>query len=359
MGKLFILFIVLCYNFKAFGHGSTGLLSQVPRTYQSHPGIKNKPSTCRNLMEPTRQHLWQLKRQGHKVALLMNTGSDLPMGRLQLRDSYMGQKFQRVEDLILFLENRVSQSGLTNDQQKENLIKKCLSGRKLSSKEKSFLPESCTQINQSRFFHTGFVFLNPENSQEPFVVHMYGDEKYNYTRASIRVESLQSYLQEDRLHVCESKILQIRKSAQNKIMNFFKNDHPKKLLASGPKSYNFVTHPWGLMSQNCNAWASEVLAASLFMEPHLWASVDRRQSKVRLWQTGFTPAKIPMTNLQAFARLPTLFIGGINMEEGNIIHQPYVVADILPAQTVANWLIGHGLIIDQKIISGSKSNLKK
>jgi len=311
VGKLLLFFIIFYYNFSAFGFGNTGLLNQTPGVYQAHPGVKNKPSTCSNLMQPTRKHLWELKRQGHKVALLMNTGSNLTMGRLQLRDSYMGQSFQRVQDLIEFFEARAFKAGLTSIQQVETLIKKCISGRQLSKNEQRILPESCTQLNQSRFFHTGFVFLKPGSSQEPFVVHMYGDEKFNYTRASIRVENLQSYLNEKQLHLCESKILQIRKSAQNKIMSFFENNHANKLLATGPKSYNFVTHPWGIISQNCNAWASEVLAASLFMEPHHWKSVDRRQSKVRLWQTGFTPAKIPMTNLQAFARLPTLFVGGV------------------------------------------------
>ncbi len=354
MGKLFVFYFIIGFFNQTWGSSqslSSHLLNQVPRSYPTFYGFKSH-SSCKNLYEPTRKTLLQLKKQGHELVLMMNTGSNQPMSRYQLRDSYLGQRFQRSEDMIHFLEKRALQAGVTSDQQRERLIKKCLHGKELSHSEKIIFPESCTQPNQSRFLHSGFVFLKPGTTQEPFVIHMYGDENFNYTRGSLRVESLTSYLAESALFICESQILQLKKTAQIKIKRFFEQNHASRLLASGKRSYNFVTHPWGLMTQNCNAWASEVLAASLFIESNQWNSVDRKTSKIRLWQTGFTPTKLPLTNLQSLAALPSLFIGGIDMNEGNFIHHPYAVADILPAQPIVNWLKQHSFTANERIIYG-------
>lgn len=336
--------IVLRTSFAGADFGE--LLSQIPRSYPVFTGFR-QASTCHDLIEPTRDYIHQLQKEGHQLALIMNNGSAIPLPKTRLRDDFNGKTYNNINDYIRALESYVQRNMKGERKGFQDIVRRCLNGH--TSK---ILPESCLVKSNIKYLHTGFIILDRELVNEPFVVHFYGDEDYNYLKGSIRVEALESYLDESKMGLCESKIVVLKKSAQRKIIDFFNNDHAQRLLAKGAKSFNLAAHPWKTGSQNCNIWASEVLASSLFVKPDGWNRSTRKFSKHVLAETGFKPTKMVFGSLFNLARFPAIFVGGVSMEEGNFIHQPYSVGDIVPTESIDEWLTLNGMVTSRKIIRG-------
>lgn len=348
MRTLIGLFIFI-FSLSALG---ANLLKQPPRAYSTYPGFNKRPSTCKNLISTTRQHLNLLKKKGHRVALIFNNGSGLPLPKLRIKDQFKGVTYNNINDLVAALEDHARRnSSWSSPKDYQELVRKCLRGRIRMRSEKKVFPTPCTQPLRLRHLHSGFAILNPGTNKDPYIIHLYGDEKYNYLKASLRVETLDSYLEETKMHVCESKVATLTGNTQSRIINFFKGGHASRLLAKGNKNFNLISNPWATESQNCNAWTSEALATMLFGKTSRWSSANREQAKQILWRTGFRPYKIPLKTTHALARLPALFINGIDMEEGNVNHT-YSVADIIPTESIQDWLLLHGKITSMQTVRG-------
>ncbi|MCB0378194.1 MAG: DUF2145 domain-containing protein [Bdellovibrionales bacterium] len=345
-------FIFVCGIFFCFQSYATSLLSQAPRSYSTYGGFGNKKSTCHNLISSTRQYLNSLKKKGHQVALIFNNGSAIPLPKYRIKDQFHGRTYNNINDLVEVMEDWARRkTSWSEPEEYQKLVGRCLRGRKITGLDKKAFPESCVEPMKARHLHSGFVVLNSGTSKAPFMIHLYGDEKYNFLKASLRVETLESYLKEEKMQLCEAKIATLKPSDQKRILNFFKGNHAERLLAKGNKNFNLLTNPWKVKTQNCNAWTSEALATMLFEPQNQWKRANRHQAKQILWQTGFRPYKIPLGPLQSLARLPALFVGGIDMEEGNIDHF-HGVADVIPTEAIQDWLKRHGKITSAKLIKG-------
>lgn len=341
--------LIFCIFWGAAAEAGLGeLLSQIPRDYSVFQGFKLKPSTCRNLLEPTREYILQLQNQGHELAIIMNNGSVIPLPKTRIRDDFNGVTYNNINDYIDALEDHVQRNRHGSTQSVEAIVNRCIKGYTSKS-----LPQSCLVKSNIKFLHTGFIILNKKIAAKPFVVHFYGDEVQGYFKGSIRVETLDSYLAESKMGLCETKIVVLKKSAQRKVVDFFKSDSAQRLVAKGERTFNLTSNPWETKTQNCNIWASELLASSLFVKQSGWNRTTREFSKHVLAETGFKPVKMALGPLFSMARYPALLVGGVDMEEGNFIHMDYNVGDIVPTESISEWLQSHGQISSTKIIKGS------
>ena len=66
------------------------LLSQPARAYDKYAGFNSEGSSCRSVLEPTRRHLLNLRQKGHKLALIMTSGSPIKMNPWRIRDDFQG-----------------------------------------------------------------------------------------------------------------------------------------------------------------------------------------------------------------------------------------------------------------------------
>lgn len=310
------------------------LLRQAPKAYPKYAAFNNKRGSCRNVIEPTRQKLLNLRKKGHKLALITTSGSPIKMSPYRIKDVFQGRDYADINSYLEALETYARRNtSYSEPQGYREAVKACVRGHRRAK----LGGETCVERSNLRYFHMGFVILDRRYGDQPFVVHFYGDPRYKFLKASIFVETLSSYLQEDRLSHCDATILTVGRRMENQLMRFFKGDHAQRLLAQGNNSYNLVAHPWGIKSQNCNIWVSEVMASAYFVGEESWSRVDRLLAKRVLSQTHFKPVKVPMTVGQSLGRIAAPFINGLNGEEGNIDHF-YGVADIVPARSIFEWL---------------------
>lgn len=345
-----ILLVLLVSNFSGAGTGN--LFSQMPKAYPTYINWNAKKQVCFDLIAPNRAHFMKLRNQGEKVALILNKGNKILNIKRRLKDELNGVRYPDINSYIEALEDHVAAAMPHAKSQKiQNEVRKCTKG--LKSK---YIKEGCTRPVTSNYLHAGFVVLDKNIPNTPFIVHYYGDAEYKYMKGAIRVESLDSYLNEKAIPTCQTRIVHIKKKAQRRIIDFLNKDFGSKVLAAGNKNYNLVAHPWGLKTQNCNIWTSEVLAASLFANRSEWSKMNRREAKNILFRTGFIPMKTGMSNIQALLRIPSPFVNGLSAEEGNFIHHPYAVADIVPPISILEWLDGHGVLTNAKTIKGRKTN---
>ncbi len=334
--------IVLFATLRAWTHED--LLRQPPRAYEKYAGFNVEESTCKNVLQPTYQYLLHLRNQGHKLALVMTSGSPIKMSKWRIRDDFQGRAYSDINQYIDALENYVRQ---TDRRDYRQVVKDCVRGRRGAEID----GQACVYASDVRYFHMGFVILDQRFGPHPFVVHFYGDSEYDFLKADIYVETLESYLREDRLTSCDATVMTVGRRMENRLFQFLKGDHAQNLLAQGNRSYNLVAHPWRLESQNCNIWVSEVMASAYFVAQDSWNRTDRRFAKDVLAKTFFRPVKVPTTFVQALGRLAAPFVGGINGEEGNFDHF-YGVADIVPARSIIEWLNRHDQVKEIKKIYG-------
>ncbi len=308
------------------------LLGQPARAYEKYDGFAKSGEICRNVAGPARRRLLQMRREGHKVVLILTSGSPIKMSKWRIRDEFQGVVYSTIYQYIDALEEyarRTTRWSQPSDYKAR--VNECVRGRgQLNGR-------SCVENSNVRYFHIGFVILDPRFGDDPKVVHFYGDPKYKFLKASIFVESLDSFLRADRLTHCDTTLLKLGRRMESKLFKFLRGDHAQQVLAQGSHSYNLVAHPWKTLSQNCNIWVSEVLASAYFVTEDSWPKTDRALAKRVLSQTSFRPVKVPLTGKQRLGRVAAPFIGGINSEEGNIDHY-YGVADIVPARSIIEWL---------------------
>ncbi len=343
-GLLFLTLLV----FGCLSWGHDRLLGQTPRAYEKYAGFNPGNNGCRNVVEPTRQRLLQLRRAGHKVVMIMTSGSPIKMSQWRIRDDFNGVVYSDIHSYLQALEEFASRNTSWRTRRDyQEIVKRCVRG----SRGAQLNGESCVYRSDVRYFHMGFAILDPHFSDQPYVVHFYGDPNYNFLKASIYVETLDSYLREDRLTHCDATLMTLGRRMEDRVFDFLRGDHAQQVLASGNRSYNLVAHPWGLRTQNCNIWVSEVMASAYFVNRGSWPQTDRRLAKDILSKTRFRPVKVPLTGAQSLGRLAAPFVGGIDGEEGNFQHY-YGVADIVPARSIIEWLQHHQQIKQIEIIRG-------
>lgn len=331
------------------------LLRVRPQFLPAYSGFNRRPSTCSNLKEPTKNLLSRLQSQGHKVAVILNNDTPFALPSLRIKDVFQNVKYRQINSLVEALEDRVKESVRWSESgDYQSHVRDCLRGRRLDAKGHELFPGGCVERLNINYIHSGFVIFNPRVSPEPYVIHLYGEQNESNRRvkASIRVESLDSYLRERRMRLCQLKIITLSNSVQNKLVRFFDQGHPRKLVLPGNSTYNMLSHPWGLSTQNCNEWTSEVLASSTYLNRSRWSGLSRRLAKETLADTGFTPIKVPLETIHTLLRVPSYFINGLGVEEGNIIHHPYGVADISPALVIEEWLKANGLVRNEYLLRG-------
>lgn len=334
--------LILCHWAQA------SFLQQKPRAYKNYPAFNNS-TNCHSLKEPLRKRLAELSAQGHKMVMVLTGGAKFKLSPYRIKDEINGRVHASittyVDDLKVHIEDRLQPR---NYQEVLDQARRCLHGYRL---DKRLSRLQCVTKNNVLYLHGGFIIMDPHLYHEPFIVHFYGDEKYRFLKPSIRVETFDSYFKESNLKLCQAQLITLKKKAEKNVFDFLRQDHSRKLLATGDKSYNVVAHPWGLNTQNCNIWMSEVLASSLYLHPSDWSKTNRRTSKLILSKNSFRPVKLPLTDLQTLARLPALFIGGFNTEEGNVDHELGVV-DIVPMLSIYEWLVRKKWILTSQTIYG-------
>lgn len=326
-----------------------GYWGSTPREYAIPPIFRGN-SSCRNLKEPLKNRLYQMQKNGHKLVLLLAGGSRLSRSKLRINDELNGKIYPQlsnyIQDLEMLIEQKMPNAGR---EEVKSETKKCLHGKKLNPRLSKL---HCTAPLKSFFTHVAMVFMDARIHPEPFMVHFYGDEDFNFLKPAIRIETFDSYMRESNFNFCQVGILELKKKSENNLYHFITDNHGENLLAQGNRSYNLVSHPWKTKTQNCNIWLAEVLASSFYLNKSDWPRTNRTTAKKILAQTDFLPMKVPLSDLQSTARILDLFVGGLNANEGNIDHF-YQVADIVPARTITEWLAKNGHFKSIEYIKGS------
>lgn len=281
------------------------------------------------------------------MALLLAGGSRFSIPKLRIKDELEGVTYNSLDRYLnalqLYIKKEIPQA---RDGKIFELTKKCLRGDSLPPQLKQL---HCSQPARVFFTHIVIAILDAE---EPFFVHFYGDENFNFLKPSIRVETLESYLTESRFSNCSANILTLTENAENRIYEFIKSGYAKLLLAPGNRDYNLLSNPWKTKSQNCNIWLSEVLASSLFLEKKNWPSANRQTALSLLQDTDFRPIKVVLTGLQSWMQIASLFIGGVELNEGNVFMH-LRAADTVPARSITEWLNRLQLIQNSTTIKGT------